>query len=128
MPQDEKDNCDQTICNVDLSLQVSKLTLALNEKLSKQRARDLIRDECQNMCNLFNLYRYRSNFVCLLLEQIIQKYSIQIGADIAAYKKHTKDTAKLGDCLFERANELKKQEVYQLTSTAKDLRIALKNS
>lgn len=69
-------------------MQASKLVIALNEDLNKLRVRDLIREECQNMCNLFNLFRVRSKFIWLLIEQIITKYQAQIVDDVAAYSCH----------------------------------------
>lgn len=68
----------ELIGNTDIGIQSKKRTEAYQSKLNKERAKEIIRDSWQNMYSMFNLFRGRSRFVYMLLENILSNYSIKL--------------------------------------------------
>lgn len=77
----------ELIGNTDIGIQSKKRTEAYQFRLNKERAKEIIRESCQNMCSMFNLFRGRSRFVYMLLEDILSNYSIKLIDSTARYEE-----------------------------------------
>ena len=96
------------IGNLDTTLQKTKLTIAMNESLNRERAKELTRNECQNICSVFNLFRGRSKFIYLLLNEIIVKFADQLKADMSTFEKGSHLVNRVIDLLVTRVNSAPK--------------------
>lgn len=75
------------IGNTDISMQAKKRADAELTKFNRERAREIIRESCQHMCGLFNLFRGRSRFICLLLEDMFSNYCLKTKDKLSSYEE-----------------------------------------
>lgn len=72
--------------NTDLGMHAKKSAESKKTLFSRERAIGIIRESCQYLCNIFNLFRGRSKFIYLLLEDLLENYCTKIDSRLALYE------------------------------------------